>query len=162
MIQRGDFLLIRHKTGFAYKLISLALVVVVLALAAQACGGKEKEVSITPSSTLVETPVPTIINTQTPVTTLEPTSIPTPELTSTPTISPATIPTPVTALTISVEDVKLKLDSGQNFILVDVREQSDFDTSHINTAISIPVDELPDRYEEIPQGLEIIIYAECA
>ena len=104
---------------------------VVLALAAQACGGKEKEVSITPSSTTVET------------------------------LATAT-PTPVLALTISVEDVKLKLDGGQNFTLVDVRDKQTFDESHIDTAISIPVDELPGRYEEVPQGLEIIIYAECA
>jgi len=162
LIQRGDFLLIRHKTGFAYKLISLALVVVVLALAAQACGGKEKEVSITPSSTLVETPVPTIINTQTPMTTLEPTSVPTPELTSTPTISPTATPTPVPVPTISVEDVKLKLDGGQDFSLVDVRDEQAFNESHIDTAISIPFNELALHTREIPQDLEVIVYSECA
>ena len=162
MIQRGDILLVRHKTGFAYKLILLSLVVVVLALIAQACGGKEKEVSITPSSTLVETPVPTIINTQTPMTTLEPTSVPTPELTSTPTISPTATTTSVPVSAISVEDVKLKLDGGQNFTLVDVRDKQAFDESHIDKAISIPLNELAERYTEIPQGLEIIVYTECA
>jgi len=130
--------------------------VVVLALTAQACGGKEKEVPISPSSTLVETPVPTIINTQTPMTTLEPTSVPTSELTTT------TTPTPVPVPTVSVEDVKLKLDGGQNFMLVDVRDKQAFDESHIDTAISIPLSELLDRYTEITQGLEIIVYTECS
>jgi hypothetical protein len=37
-----------HKIGLVHKLVSLALVLVLLALIAQACGGKEKEVTITP------------------------------------------------------------------------------------------------------------------
>jgi len=151
-----------HKTGFAYKLISLALVVVVLVLTAQACGGKEKEVSITPSPTPTATLVPTTIPTPAPMPTLEPTTIPTPALTPTPTASPIAIPTPAEVPTVSVEEVKSKLDSGQNIVLVDVRDQATFDASHVDTAISIPLGELSYRYAEIPQGSEVIVYAECA
>jgi hypothetical protein len=136
--------------------------VVVLALATQACGGKEKEVSTTPSSTPVETLVPTIVNTQTPVITLEPTNTPTLEPTSTPDVSPTATLTPVPVPTLSVEDVKLKLDSGQDITLVDVRDKAAFDESHIDAAISIPLSELPDRYSEIPQGIEIIVYTSCS
>jgi hypothetical protein len=160
--QRGDTLLRRQETNSIYKLILSALVVVVLALTAQACGGKEKEVSITQSPTPVETPMPTIINTQTPVITLEPTTVPTQEQTYTPNVSQTATLTPVPVPTVSVEDVKLKLDSGQDFTLVDVRDASAFDESHIDTAISIPLSELFDRYNEITQDFETIVYTECS
>jgi hypothetical protein len=133
-----------------------------MALAAQACGGKANEVSITPSSTPGETLVPTISNTQTPEITLEPTTVPTPEPTSTLDVSPPATPTPLVVPTLSVEAVKLKFDSGQDFTLVDVRDKASFDKSRLDTAISIPFDELPLRVSEIPQRSEIIVYAGCA
>jgi hypothetical protein len=149
-----------HKVGLVHKLVSLALVLVLLALISQACGGKQKEVIITPSPTPTEVFEPTTIPPLTPRPTLEPT--PTPTTTPTPAASPNATPTPAEVPTVSVEEVKSKLDSGQNIVLVDVRDQATFDTSHIGTAISIPLEELPSRCMEIPQGLEVIIYAECA
>jgi hypothetical protein len=163
-----------HKMGFVYKLISLALIAVLPVLMAQACGRKEKEVTTTPSPTPTATLVPTTTPTPTPMPTLEPTPIstpvptleptptPTPALTPTPTASPIAIPTPAEVPTVSVEEVKSKLDSGQNIVLVDVRDQATFDASHVDTAISIPLGELSYRYAEIPQGSEVIVYAECA
>jgi rhodanese-related sulfurtransferase len=58
--------------------------------------------------------------------------------------------------------VKSKLDSGQNIVLVDVRDKAAFDASHIGQAISIPLEVLPSHCMEIPQGVEVIVYAECA
>jgi hypothetical protein len=136
--------------------------VIILSLTAQACGGKEKEVPITPSYTPVETLVPTIVITQTPAITLESTNIPTLEPTSTPDVSPTATLTPVPLPTLSVEDVKLKLDSAQHITLVDIRDKAAFDESHIDKAISIPLGELSNRYSEITQGIEIIIYTSCA
>lgn len=62
---------------------------------------------------------------------------------------------------VSVEDVKRKLDGGSDLILVDVRDEAAFGISHIRTAISIPLEALPDRLTEIRQGPEVIVYAEC-
>jgi len=146
------------KMGFVYKLISLALIIVVLTLTVQACGEKKEDVSSIPSATVLETPTPTT-TTFTP--TAEPTTVPTPELTNTPEITPIASSTTLAVPTISVQDVKLKQDSDQNFVLVDVREKQLFDSSHIDSAISIPLEELSVRYIEISQGADIIVYSGC-
>jgi hypothetical protein len=62
---------------------------------------------------------------------------------------------------ITIEDVKSILDAGENIILLDVRPKADFDKSHIPDAISIPVADLADRYIEIPQGPQILVYSQC-
>ena len=63
---------------------------------------------------------------------------------------------------ISVDDLRDKLEDGSPIILVDIRKKDDFLTNHIEGAVSIPLDEIPDRYEEIPQDKEVIVYADCA
>jgi len=145
-----------QKTCLSAKLISLALVVALLVLIAQACGGKEKEEITTPSPT----PTATLMPPTTPTPASIPTSEPTP--TPTPTASPTAMPTPTEVPTVSVEEAKNKLDSGQSFVLLDVRDKAAFDTSHIDGAVSIPLAELPDRFTEILPNSEVIIYANCA
>lgn len=133
-----------------YKLIALVLVLALVVTMLAACGGNEKATPTTNPTTTIPTQtfVPTI----------------TPEVTSTPTstASPTVTPTPVKAPIITVDGVKSKLDSGQNIMLVDVRYQAVFNASHIGQAISIPFDELLNHLTEIPQDVEVIIYAECA
>jgi 3-mercaptopyruvate sulfurtransferase SseA len=63
---------------------------------------------------------------------------------------------------ISVDELKDKLENGSPIMLVDVRNRDDFLTNHIKGAVSIPLDEIPDRYQEIPQDKEVIVYADCA
>ena len=63
---------------------------------------------------------------------------------------------------ISVAALKNKLDDGNSIVLVDIRTKDRYETSHIDRAISIPYDDIADRYEEIPQDGEIIVYASCA
>jgi hypothetical protein len=69
--------------------------------------------------------------------------------------------TPVVS-SISVEELKDKLEDGSPIILVDVRNRDEFLTNHIKGAVSIPLDEIPDRYQEIPRDREVIVYADCA
>ena len=64
--------------------------------------------------------------------------------------------------TISADALKKKLDDGNSIVLLDVRTTDRYDTSHIDKAISIPYNDIPDRYEEIPQDGEIIVYTSCA
>ena len=64
--------------------------------------------------------------------------------------------------TISVAALKKKIDDGNSIVLVDVRTTDRYDTSHIDMAISIPYADIADRYEEIPQDREIIVYTSCA
>ena len=64
--------------------------------------------------------------------------------------------------TISAAALKKKIDDGNSIVLVDVRATDRYDTSHIDKAISIPYNDIPDRYDEIPQNGEIIVYTSCA
>jgi hypothetical protein len=79
-----------------------------------------------------------------------------------PSTSPPTTQASGTDDKISVDELKQELESGNTMVIVDVRPRALFDISHIDGAISIPLDEMPARYQEIPQEREIIVYAACA
>lgn len=78
--------------------------------------------------------------------------------------TPTPLPTPtrgtVEVPRLSPEEVKERLDSGADVVIVDVRSREDFDEAHIEGAISIPLSEVESRYNELPEDKEIIIY--CA
>jgi len=156
-------------------LLILVLLLIVLPAITLSCGSKQvstplatrmptptlestNTLTLSPTLEPTPTPIPTIAPMPTPMPTPTPTSTPTP----TPTASPTATPSPTEVSTVSVEEVNSKLDTGRSFMLVDVRDKADFDTSHIGVAISIPLEELSNRYKEIPQGAEVIIYAACA
>jgi len=61
---------------------------------------------------------------------------------------------------LSPEEVKERLDSGADVVIVDVRSKEDFDEAHIKGAISIPLSEVEARYAELLRDKEIIVY--CA
>ncbi len=61
---------------------------------------------------------------------------------------------------VSLEQLKEKLDAGADIVIVDVRSEEEFAESHIPGAISIPWEEIEDRYPELPRDKEIITY--CA
>ena len=62
---------------------------------------------------------------------------------------------------IAISDLKKKLDSGEKFLLIDVREDSELKADGaIPQAIYIPVAELDQRMKDIPKGVEIVFY--CA
>ncbi len=54
-------------------------------------------------------------------------------------------------------DARAALDSGRA-VFLDVRSSGDYDASHIAGAVSIPLNELPDRFEELDPGDWIITY----
>jgi len=53
------------------------------------------------------------------------------------------------------------LDDGQLIVLLDIRTSAEYEKSHIEGAISLPLNELDERWEEVPQDGEIIVYAAC-
>ena len=62
---------------------------------------------------------------------------------------------------IAISDLKKKLDSGEKFLLIDVREDSELkQDGAIPGAIHIPVAELDARMKDIPKDVEIVFY--CA
>jgi rhodanese-related sulfurtransferase/predicted transcriptional regulator len=50
----------------------------------------------------------------------------------------------------------------QDVVLVDVRPTEEFDAGHIHGALSIPVDELPERLGELPENAEVVAYCRGA
>ncbi len=58
---------------------------------------------------------------------------------------------------ISVKELKTRLEQKEKLNLLDVRTKEEREERHIG-GLWIPLDELPDRYNELPQGPEIIVY----
>jgi len=58
---------------------------------------------------------------------------------------------------ISVKELKKKLDSGEPFTLLDVRNEEERDFCNIG-GVFIPLYKLQERYKEITKDQELIIY----
>jgi rhodanese-related sulfurtransferase len=56
---------------------------------------------------------------------------------------------------IDVDELDLRLARGA--VLVDVRRHDEHDEAHIVQAIHIPLDQLPDRIDEVPQSTEVLV-----
>jgi adenylyltransferase/sulfurtransferase len=56
---------------------------------------------------------------------------------------------------IQAEDLKQRLDAGDNLFLLDVREEDEFEISNIGGHL-IPLAELPERVNELDASQEII------
>lgn len=63
---------------------------------------------------------------------------------------------------ITPEDLKLKLDAGDDILIMDVRNTLDFeaDPHIIPNAVRIP-SELLDTYPDVPSGREAVVYCTC-
>lgn len=61
---------------------------------------------------------------------------------------------------ISAEDAKNIMDSGEEIIILDVREQDEFDEGHIAGSILIPYTEIEDKAREIlpDKDKQILVY----
>ena len=63
--------------------------------------------------------------------------------------------------TIQAERVKRLLDSGAKVVLVDLRPAKEFQETRLPGARSIPMTELPKRFEEIPKAGQVVLYCAC-
>ena len=59
---------------------------------------------------------------------------------------------------ISVEDLKSKLDKKEHFLLLDVREQGEFDTGRIPNSQLIPLAQLPEKFSELDKNIPIAVH----
>ena len=62
---------------------------------------------------------------------------------------------------VTVQELKAKMDKGENILILDFRTGSEYTASKIKIkgAVRIPLHELEDgRYKELPQDKEIIAY----
>ena len=63
-------------------------------------------------------------------------------------------------LEVTCETVREKLDTGEDFVLLDCREEQEYETARIDGARLIPMSEMQDRVAELNelQGQEIIVH----
>ena len=59
---------------------------------------------------------------------------------------------------ISPQELKQKLDKSESVLLLDVREQNEYDIVHLKGAQLIPLNTLPYNIEKIPADQEIVVY----
>ena len=62
---------------------------------------------------------------------------------------------------ISAEDAKKIMDSGEEHIILDTREQDEFDEGHIPGAILIPYTEIENKAEEMLPDRDKLILVYC-
>jgi rhodanese-related sulfurtransferase len=58
---------------------------------------------------------------------------------------------------ITVQELKQMTDSGSEFVLIDVREQHEYDEANLG-GILIPLGTVLDRANEIPKDLPVVIH----
>ena len=75
-----------------------------------------------------------------------------------PSAEEAILPIDPEEYTIYPYELKHKMDLGRDFILLDVRDDWEFQVVHLDGAVSIPLGELPKRFGELSPGDEIIVY----
>ncbi len=72
---------------------------------------------------------------------------------------PEPVSTPIqTSGDLEPTDVKLMIDSGEDFILVDVREPHEYQIASISKATLIPLGQLPNRLSELPKDADIVCH----
>ena len=67
-------------------------------------------------------------------------------------------PAPEELENVTVEELKSRIDQKADFVLVDVREPNEAQICSIPGAQLIPLNQLPERYRELPQDRELIIH----
>ena len=60
-------------------------------------------------------------------------------------------------LEVSVKTLKSKLDAGDDFILLDVREPYEIEIANVPGALCIPMNHVPQRQQELDPDAEILV-----
>lgn len=75
-----------------------------------------------------------------------------------PSVAEAILPLDADTYTIGPNQLKALIDEGKRVVLLDVREQWEYEIVHIEGATLIPFGELPRRFREIRHGVEVVVY----
>jgi sulfur-carrier protein adenylyltransferase/sulfurtransferase len=60
--------------------------------------------------------------------------------------------------TISPKELRQRLNLGENIILIDVREPHEYEICHLNDAILVPMQTLPEHVSEFTSGKPTVLY----
>ena len=75
-----------------------------------------------------------------------------------PSVAEAILPLDTDTYTITPRHLKEMINVGKPFILLDVREEWEYEMVHLEGALSIPFGELLKRFREITPGREVVVY----
>ena len=59
---------------------------------------------------------------------------------------------------ISAAELKMKIDAASNLLVVDVRSKEEYENMHITGSISLPLEEINQRYNELKDYKQIVTY----
>jgi adenylyltransferase/sulfurtransferase len=59
---------------------------------------------------------------------------------------------------ITAPELKARLDAGEELLILDVREPTEYRINRINGSVLIPLGEVPRRYQELDDEVEIVCY----
>ncbi|MFE9771961.1 ArsR/SmtB family transcription factor [Streptomyces sp. NPDC005931] len=62
-----------------------------------------------------------------------------------------------TAVEVSREELRVRIDAG-DVVVLDVRPVEEYRAGHIPGALSIPMADLAERIDELPEDLEVVVY----
>jgi len=62
---------------------------------------------------------------------------------------------------IDVQELKRLMDQNPNLLLIDVREQNEWDSMHIPNAVLIPKESIADKISEVCDNKSQAIYLHC-
>jgi len=65
---------------------------------------------------------------------------------------------PASITNVTADEVYKMLSSNKDYFILDVRSKEEFDSGHIEGAYLIPVSELENRSQELPQDKPVIVY----
>ena len=58
----------------------------------------------------------------------------------------------------TTQQIQERIEQGEEILIVDSRSKASYDDRHIQGAISVPVDEVSERLDELPKDKEIVFY----
>jgi rhodanese-related sulfurtransferase len=71
-------------------------------------------------------------------------------------VAPEPEPEPIKINEVSPQELKARLDSGDNVIVVDMRQPWEYQNGHIPGATHMFVNEIPGRLDELPKDQDIV------
>ena len=75
-----------------------------------------------------------------------------------PSVEEAILPFDAETYTVAPKHLKQMMDEGKRFVLLDVREEWEYQVVHLEGAVLIPLGNLPRRFTELTRGVEIVVY----
>ena len=62
---------------------------------------------------------------------------------------------------IAADDLQVLMKNNAPFFLLDVRNPDEYNQGHIQGAVLMPVDTVPDNYQTLPKTMKLVVYCKA-